>query len=104
MNDYTDLVMKLIFETFCALWNKKFIQKSSVQHLSSLTVSDIILNSRLTDNRFKIGPFKKYQKKSEWEKMIVIGGQTYKRTGKLDQVAEEERKNVVKSMSKPLGR
>ena len=36
--------------------------------------------------------------------MIVIGGQTYKRTGKLDQIAEEERKNVVKSMSKPLGR
>ena len=34
--------------------------------------------------------------------MIEIGGQTYKRTGRLDDQAEIERKTVVKSMSKPL--
>ena len=38
------------------------------------------------------------------KKMIEIGGKTYRKTGNLDQQAEIERKNLVKSMSKPLSK
>ena len=46
------------------------------------------------------------QSESECEKkkMIEIGGKTYRKTGNLDQQAEIERKNLVKSMSKPLSK